>query len=149
MTSCAGTVPNGSLIDTSSVGAKTFTVTATDAAGLTVTQTVTYNVAYALCPRSRAASGLGTVIFQISLCDANGMDVSARTVGVHIVGVSPAPAQPIASAQLTFKYLPFAGYIDFVTTKGWASGPYTMMFSAGGDPTVHSLPFTAKNLPIP
>jgi hypothetical protein len=40
--SCAGTVPNGTPIDTWTKGVKTFTVTATDAAGNTTTRTVTY-----------------------------------------------------------------------------------------------------------
>ena len=40
--SCAGTVPNGTPIDTWTKGVKTFVVTATDAAGNTTTRTVTY-----------------------------------------------------------------------------------------------------------
>jgi hypothetical protein len=41
---CVGTVGNGATIDTSSPGSKTFTVTATDRAGNTRQQSVTYNV---------------------------------------------------------------------------------------------------------
>jgi hypothetical protein len=41
---CTGTVPSGALIDTSTMGAKTFTVTATDTAGNTNAKTVTYYV---------------------------------------------------------------------------------------------------------
>ena len=43
---CVGTVPNGSNLDTSTVGDHTFTVTATDLAGNTTTQTVHYQVVY-------------------------------------------------------------------------------------------------------
>ncbi len=43
--SCTGSVPNGSPIDTTSVGIKTFTVTAADPAGNTSSQSVTYAVA--------------------------------------------------------------------------------------------------------
>lgn len=43
--SCAGTAANGAAIDTSSVGVKTFVVTATDAVGNTASATVTYTVA--------------------------------------------------------------------------------------------------------
>jgi hypothetical protein len=42
--SLSGTVPSGSPIPTGTVGANTFTVTATDKAGNTTTKTVTYNV---------------------------------------------------------------------------------------------------------
>jgi len=44
--SAVGTVPSGSAIDTSSVGPKTFTVTATDKAGKTTVKTVNYCVRY-------------------------------------------------------------------------------------------------------
>jgi hypothetical protein len=43
---CAGTVANGAAIDTASVGAKSFAVTATDVAGNTATVTHTYGVNY-------------------------------------------------------------------------------------------------------
>jgi hypothetical protein len=45
--SCVGTVPNGSAINTSSVGDHTFTVTATDKAGNVTTVTHHYHVHYA------------------------------------------------------------------------------------------------------
>jgi phosphatidylglycerophosphate synthase len=44
--SCAGTVANGAAIDTATVGAKSFAVTATDLAGNTATVTHTYSVNY-------------------------------------------------------------------------------------------------------
>jgi endonuclease G, mitochondrial len=44
---CAGTVANGAPIDTSSIGAKTFIVSATDIAGNASSTTVSYNVALA------------------------------------------------------------------------------------------------------
>ena len=43
---CVGDVADGAAIDTASVGAKTFTVTATDNAGNTTTNTVSYTVEY-------------------------------------------------------------------------------------------------------
>ena len=42
--SCVGTVTNGSAIDTSTAGTKTFTVTATDNEGKVRTASVTYTV---------------------------------------------------------------------------------------------------------
>ncbi len=44
--SCVGTVPNGSSLDTSTVGDHTFTVTGTDLAGNVTTVTVHYQVVY-------------------------------------------------------------------------------------------------------
>lgn len=44
VSTCAGTVPNGAAIDTSTVGTKTFSVTITDAAGNIGAASVTYNV---------------------------------------------------------------------------------------------------------
>lgn len=46
LSSCVGDVPNGSPIDTGSVGARTFTVTASDNAGNTASATSTYRVIY-------------------------------------------------------------------------------------------------------
>jgi sugar lactone lactonase YvrE len=45
--SCAGPVPSGGVVDTTSVGAKMFTVSATDGAGNSASLTHTYNVVYA------------------------------------------------------------------------------------------------------
>jgi hypothetical protein len=45
VTSCTGTVPNGSAFDTATTGAKSFSVTATDANNFTSTTTVHYKVA--------------------------------------------------------------------------------------------------------
>ena len=44
VTSCAGPVANGSFINTSSMGTRTFAVTATDTVGNSSTRTVTYTV---------------------------------------------------------------------------------------------------------
>ena len=48
--SCSGPVANGAAIDTASPGTKTFTVTATDAAGNSFTRTITYAVVAAPAP---------------------------------------------------------------------------------------------------
>ncbi len=46
ITSCIGALPNGALINTSSIGPHTFTVTATDANGKTTTGSAQYRVVY-------------------------------------------------------------------------------------------------------
>ena len=68
--SCTGTVPDGNPIDTSSVGAKTFVVNASDAAGNTSSATVTYTV-------KRMLSAVGPVKAWIGL--KNGDDA-----GLHV-----------------------------------------------------------------
>jgi hypothetical protein len=45
--SCVGDVANGALLDTSSIGSRTFTVNATDEAGNPSSETVSYSVVYA------------------------------------------------------------------------------------------------------
>jgi hypothetical protein len=57
ITTCSGTVPSGHAIDTRSAGNKTFTVTATDASGNTVTATVHFAV-WAYVNPLRAVVGL-------------------------------------------------------------------------------------------
>jgi hypothetical protein len=54
--SCNGTVANGSPIDTSTIGPKTFSISATDNAGNTVTQTINYSVAPAPVPTITASA---------------------------------------------------------------------------------------------
>src|SRR5215211_5096348 len=46
LASCVGTVPNGTPIDTATVGSKTFTVESTDNAGNTASKSHTYSVVY-------------------------------------------------------------------------------------------------------
>ncbi len=50
LASCVGSVANGSALDTSSVGTRTFSVTATDLAGNALTRTVSYTVTDATPP---------------------------------------------------------------------------------------------------
>ena len=45
LATCTGTVANGAAIDTSSMGTKSFVVTASDAVGNTSSTTVSYTVA--------------------------------------------------------------------------------------------------------
>jgi len=65
LASCVGTVPKGSLIDTSTLGSHSFTVTATDKAGNQTVKTVHYTVTYTwngfFAPISNSGSGLNLV----------------------------------------------------------------------------------------
>ena len=66
--SCTGTVPNGASINTSSLGAQTFTVTGTDKAGNTITTSALYTVKPATAtPASNAGGGGGGGIDKTSI----------------------------------------------------------------------------------
>ena len=76
-TPCTGTVPSGDLLDTSTLGAKTFTVGAvTDAAGRTApARTVSYSVVYRKILFASRRTGFGDVYAM----NANGTGVSRLT----------------------------------------------------------------------
>jgi beta-lactamase superfamily II metal-dependent hydrolase len=73
LSTCVGTVANGSSIDTSTVGVKSFVVTATDAAGNPSTQTVTYEVR-----RTLTAVGPAAVWIGLKSSDDDGLRLDLR-----------------------------------------------------------------------
>ena len=94
---CAGPIVSGSPLDTASIGAKTFTVTATDGAGNTSSATAAYVVRFASSGRCLvepghsilipiAANGSSVflrglpVLARFRVCDAAGRSVSAPAV---------------------------------------------------------------------
>jgi sugar lactone lactonase YvrE len=79
---CAGPVPSGALIDTSSAGTKSFTVTATDIDGNSSTQTVNYAVALVASTGNVTAD---RVLGQLNFNDQNPLDAGlAVPAGVAI-----------------------------------------------------------------
>jgi hypothetical protein len=61
--SCVGTIPSGTAIDTSTLGTRTFTVTATDLVGNTTTVSRTYTVGYSFggfAPPLKSVPGVNT-----------------------------------------------------------------------------------------
>lgn len=90
---CVGTVPDGSPIDTSTPGAKSFTVTATDEHGATSDQTVNY-----------------TVGNQAGLCSATAIGLPLNlNLGVANAGASPCATDVdgVPSYTLSLGTLPF------------------------------------------
>lgn len=87
-----GTISSGDAIDTSSVGQKTFTVTAADKAGISVTKTITYNVIYNFggfqdpIKNGKTFNGNSAVPIQFQLTDANGRPVSTVKASLQIDG---------------------------------------------------------------
>jgi hypothetical protein len=150
--SCAGPVPSGASIDTSTVGFHSFTVTAVDNVGNQSTQTVTYVVTYAICLLYDAGTprAAGVYTFRIALCDAFGTNVSSNAVTVHATLITPGGMTPTSNSQPTNDFDTFpgsgstGGYIYVLSSKNLSSGSYELHVSATGDPIDHALPFAIK-----
>jgi hypothetical protein len=96
LASCAGTVASGSAIDTSSAGAKSFTVNAADHAGNPASASASYNVVYNFsgfsspvdpAPTLNVAKAGQTIPLKWRIIDANGAPVTNLS-GVTVTAVS-------------------------------------------------------------
>jgi uncharacterized cupredoxin-like copper-binding protein len=152
---CTGTVANGSAIDTKSVGTKTFTVTAADNVGnkadpASVSYTVGYKVALLYSPTQ---SGPAAIILQLQ--DASGASVSSSNITVTALCIVPAGATSCGTSPVQSLNAPFTFttkgptgtvggvYLYKLSTKGLTKGTaYTLLFTAGSDPTIHQASFT-------
>jgi hypothetical protein len=154
---CVGPVANGSNIDTAAIGAKTFTVNASDVAGNTSSKTVNYNVAYGACllyDTTHAAKSGSTIPIKFQLCDAAGNDVSSPSTIVTALQVAmlstnattdvidAGNANPDNNFRFDGGLGPNGGYIFNLKTTGLATGTYVVTFSATGDPTTHTTELT-------
>ena len=117
---------------------------------------ITAAVSYQVCPLYDPAvarkSGAAYPI-KLQLCDSSGNNLSSPSVTVHAVSIArvssntPATLDDTGNANpdLDFRYdASVAGYIFNLNTKGYASGTYSLTFTAGADPTLHSAPFAVK-----
>ncbi len=153
LATCAGPVASGSNFDTTAVGAKTFTVNASDAVGNASSQSVNYNVGYGVCvlyDTTRAAKSGSTIPIKFDLCDAAGNDVSSSAIAVtalQVVMVSTnasfdvqdaGNANPDSNFRFDGTLGPTGGYIFNLQTTGLATGTYVMTFAVAGDPTTHN-----------
>ncbi|MFL6337348.1 MAG: pectinesterase family protein [Pyrinomonadaceae bacterium] len=156
---CEGTVAFASLIDTATVGAKTFTVSTTDEAGNQASQAVGYTVGYRLGTLSevdQANKAGSTVPFKLQLLDNAGANLSSADKVVHAVGVSLATSDtygPVADAGnanpgQNFRFDPTlgetGGYIYNLKTTGYAPGTYRLYFTVGADPHVYTTQFQVR-----
>ena len=95
--SCVGSVPDGGLLDTGTVGYKSFTVTATDNHGNVETTTVNYQVIYAYSGLLKPIKGDGSSVFSDSrpvqvnfeLKDAYGRSASGATAKLYVKQIAP------------------------------------------------------------
>ena len=141
---CTGTAANGATLNTSAAGAKTFTVTAKDAAANSATASASYSVGYAVkvlfdrfIPYKRGS----VVPIVLQLTDARGTNVSAAAIALTSVTINGKAAT--AAQQPKFVAL-VRSYGVNLNTTGFAPGTYTLAFKAGSDPVVHSVPFIVK-----
>jgi len=154
--SCTGSSPNGSALDTASVGAKSVTVTATDLAGNTSVTVVNYTVAYgivALYDQAKTHKSGSTIPIKIRLVDASGANVSSSATVVHAVSVIQISSQAStnfgdsgnSNPDFDFRYDASLGaYIFNLQTTGFGTGSYLLNFVAGNSPTVYSVGFQIR-----
>jgi len=94
--SCAGPAASGSNVDTSTVGAKTFTVTATDVAGNVASRTNNYAAIYAitLTPLKSPVQAGSAVPIAWVLMDALGSRINSLNTLLKMESVFSGPAPP-------------------------------------------------------
>lgn len=151
---CAGPVANGSAINTSSVGAKTFTVNATDKVANASSLAVNYSVTFKVCLQYNPAKAMNgrPANITLQLCDYNGANVSSKSITLTALAVdgNPALAKPLGNLNPGNVFLygppsaPSATYLYLLDTSALGSGAHVLTFMAQGDPIVHSAPFTLK-----
>ncbi|MGW5849931.1 OmpL47-type beta-barrel domain-containing protein [Streptomyces sp. NPDC055254] len=144
--SCTGTVPNGSPLNTSTLGSHTFTVNATDVATNPSTKSVTYNVAYRICllyDPSRPTRLLGQVVISLRICDANGNNLSHSNITLTAGRITGPVTRPVTGR---FNYTAFASSYSLpVSTRNLPNGDYNLEFTiSGADTTTHVAPFTLR-----
>jgi hypothetical protein len=152
--SCVGTVPNGTSIDTKTVGSKTFSVTATDNVSNVSNLSTGYTVSYGICLQydPTQPSGGRSYVISLQICDANGANLSTRGVEVTATAVdgNPTLAKPLGNLNPGNQFLygpgtaPGASYLYNLDTQGLAAGAHVLNFTVQGDPIAHTAAFILK-----
>ena len=154
---CTGTSPDGGLLDTSSVGAKIFAVSAADSVGnLAVPSSVNYTVGFGLdvlFDQTKAHKAGSTVPVKVRLLDANGLNVSSAGTVLHAVSVIQLGSQASTMVEdagnsnpdFDFRYdQESASYIFNLQTKGYSTGTYQLNFIAGNGAVLYSVRFQVR-----
>ena len=151
---CTGPVANNASLGLTSVGAKTFTVNATDVAGNTAQKSVNYTVTYAINPlfdQTKANKSGSTIPIKLELVDASGVNCSASNIVVTATAVTrvsnnaPGALQDPGNSNPDFDFNYTGGQYHFnLKTTGYATGTYRLDFQVSGDPVTHSVQFQIK-----
>jgi hypothetical protein len=151
---CTGTVANDAALSLTSVGAKTFTVNATDVAGNTAQKSVNYTVTFGINPlfdQTKANKSGSTIPIKLELVDASGVNRSASTIVVTATAVTrvsnnaPGALQDPGNSNPDFDFKFTGGQYHFnLKTTGYATGTYRLDFQVSGDPVTHSVQFQVK-----
>jgi hypothetical protein len=111
---------------------------------------------YSICPlydSSVARKGGAAYPIKVRLCDAGGNNLSSSSIVVHAVSVTQVSTNAPevlddtgnSNPGFDFRYdATLAGYVFNLSTKGYPSGTYSLNFTAGTDPVLHSALFTIK-----
>lgn len=145
---CVGSVANGAAIDTASAGSKTFTVNATDYAGNTASQSLTYGVGYAFSgflqpidnPNTVNTGRAGrTYPVKWQLLDANGAPIGSLAAVSSITyqptacsAFGSAPSDPLATAATggtSLRYDATANQYVYNWATPQAPGCYTLFLA--------------------
>jgi hypothetical protein len=132
-------IANGGAIPTSAVGVYTLTVTATDVAGNTTVQSVTYDVTYGICNFTPPIGPVGSLlVFNVTLCDYTGKNVSSSSITISAVDVDGTMPE-----SGNFTYVVVTNSYSFVlNTTGLPAGNHVLDVAVTGDPLHHALAFT-------
>ena len=154
--SCQGPVASGAFIDTATAGSKDFLVNAADRVANHSSRSAQYEVCYGIGvlydPLIAKKSGSAYPI-KVQLRNASGQNVSSPSIIVHAVSVTrasnnaPGPLEDTGNANPDFDFRydsSLGGYIFNLGTKGILTGTYNLNFTAGADPTTHSVAFAVK-----
>jgi len=151
---CSGPVASGEPINTSVPGASAFTVTASDAAGNTASQSLSYSVGYNTCAlydQTKAHKAGSTVPIKLQVCSPGGANLSSPSLSVVALGVNlvadsaPGVLEDAGNANPDNQFR-FTGdaYVFNLSTKGLAQGTYALVFTISGDPTKHLVQFQVR-----
>ncbi|HEU5091473.1 MAG TPA: PxKF domain-containing protein, partial [Nitrospira sp.] len=116
----------------------------------TATLSVSFNICLLYDPTKAVKSGAAYPV-KIQLCDGNGNNVSSADIVVHAVNVQHVSTSAFgdvltagnANEDNNFRFSD-GTYILNLKTTGLSTGTYKLYFTAGDDPTLHSVEFQVK-----